>query len=523
MNDEVKPPPEPLFEKSPRASAEAREGEHVLQEDSEPYSCFSQRQRTCISFIASFSAMFSGLSSFIYYPSITAISHSLNVSVELINLTITSYQVVSGIAPSILGDLADQSGRRPVCLIAFTLYFSANLGLALQSSYTALIVLRCFQSAGASSTIAIAYGFIADLAPPAERGSYVGILQGFTNSAPSLGPILGGVLTETLSWHWIFWLLSIMSGINLLILTLIMPETSRRMVNDGSIRPPSFLNIPLFSNLRSSASRRCDAEVARKQNIGFPNPLNSLITLWQRASFLVILVGGIQYTVYGCLAASFSTLMIQLYSLNYLTGGLIYLPCGIGGIFAAYTSGKLLDRDYIRTAKRYQLPVDKSTNDLSNFPIEQARLSSVFPLLAVSTSATVGFGWALNQHTSIAVPLTLTFFSSASQVAIFTVCGTLLTDLNPSQSATAQAGYNLIRCALSAGGIASLQALINAIGVGWCFTIYGIIGAICIPILMVLRSHGMQWRTGSHSPHGCAARSKRRLARSFTVRHDSSE
>lgn len=191
--------------------------------------------------------------------------------------------------------------------------------------------------------------------------------------------------------------------------------------------------------------------------------------------------------------------------LKYMTGGLIYLTCGIGGVFAAYTTSKLLDRDYIRTAKRYDLPVDNSTNDLSNFPIEQARLLSLFPLLAISTTATVGFGWALNQHTSIAVPLTLTFFSGASQVAIFTVCGTLLTDLNPNQSATVQAGYNLIRCALSAGGIAALQALIDAIGVGWCFTIYAIIGALCIPIFALLRSHGMQWRTGSRGPHGCAA------------------
>lgn len=151
MNMVVNAPLEPPTEESLGTSAGAEEGEHVLHNDSRPYSCFSQRQKTCISYIASFSAMFSGLSSFIYYPSITAISSSLDVSVELINLTITSYQIVSGIAPSILGDLADQSGRRPVCLIAFILYFSANLGLALQNSYTALVALRCLQSAGASS------------------------------------------------------------------------------------------------------------------------------------------------------------------------------------------------------------------------------------------------------------------------------------------------------------------------------------------------------------------------------------
>ncbi len=151
MDDEVKASPKPPVEIFLSASTGDEEGEHVIEDDNRSYSCFSQRQKTCISSIASFSAMFSGLSSFIYYPSITAISRSLHVSVELVNLTITSYQVVSGIAPSILGDLADQSGRRPVCLIAFTLYFSANLGLALQNSYTALIMLRCLQSAGASS------------------------------------------------------------------------------------------------------------------------------------------------------------------------------------------------------------------------------------------------------------------------------------------------------------------------------------------------------------------------------------
>lgn len=461
---------------------------------SHEYSLFSPLQKTCILYLASFSAMFSGLSSFIYYPSITAISSSLGVTIQLVNLTITSYQIVSGIAPAILGDFADQAGRRPVLLIALTLYSVANLALACQNSYAALLILRCLQSAGASSTIAIAYGFIADIAPPSERGSSVGILQGFTNSAPSIGPVLGGVLTEKLSWHWVFWILTILSSCHLLIVMFLMPETSRKLIGDGRIEPSRTINKTILAFLRPkipSSLRKVSKDVPK---LRVPNLLSCLRTLLQKASFLVILVGGIQYTIYGCLATSLSTLMIKMYDLNSLTGGLVYLPSGLGGILAAYTTGRILDKDYRTTARVHGLPEDKSSNDLTQFPIEKARLLSVFPMLAVSTAATAGYGWSLTTRVHIAVPLVLTFFTGASQVAIFTVCGTLLTDLNCDQSATIQASYSLVRCALSAAGIAALQAMLDAVGVGWCFSIFAVVGAACAPVFILLRYRGLEWR-----------------------------
>ncbi|KAI4207536.1 MAG: hypothetical protein LQ346_000468 [Caloplaca aetnensis] len=161
------------------------------------YSTFSKSSKQWISSAASFAAMFSGLSSFIYYPAISPLAASLDTSVQLINLTITSYLIVSGLVPSIVGDLADRTGRRPLYLVTFAVYFAANVGLALQNSYSALLVLRMVQSAGSSGsslpllfrsertadivvkgTITLAYGVLADIAPPAERGSYVGILMG---------------------------------------------------------------------------------------------------------------------------------------------------------------------------------------------------------------------------------------------------------------------------------------------------------------------------------------------------------
>ena len=115
-----------------------------------PYTTFSKAQKRWVVLIVAFAGMFSPLSSFIYYPATNALASGLRTSVEAINLSITSYMIVSGVLPSILGDAADRMGRRPVYLFAFVVYFFANLGLALQDSFPALLVLRMLQSMGSS-------------------------------------------------------------------------------------------------------------------------------------------------------------------------------------------------------------------------------------------------------------------------------------------------------------------------------------------------------------------------------------
>jgi len=115
-----------------------------------PYSTFTKSQKRLIVFLIAIAGMFSPLSSFIYYPAITSLSKDLHVSIELINLTITSYMVVSGIAPAFIGDLADMTGRRWVYILTLAIYCAADVGLALQRSWVALLLLRMVQSVGSS-------------------------------------------------------------------------------------------------------------------------------------------------------------------------------------------------------------------------------------------------------------------------------------------------------------------------------------------------------------------------------------
>ncbi|RYP81118.1 hypothetical protein DL769_002127 [Monosporascus sp. CRB-8-3] len=141
-------------DKGRTAAAATEKGLSPLNDTSAaPYSVFTEKQKRWIVFLAALAGMFSPMSSFIFYPAITSLATSLNVTVGLVNLAITTYMVVSGITPAILGNAADKIGRRPVYVLALTVYLLANIGLALQNDFAALLVLRMMQSAGSSGDL----------------------------------------------------------------------------------------------------------------------------------------------------------------------------------------------------------------------------------------------------------------------------------------------------------------------------------------------------------------------------------
>lgn len=140
---------------------------------------------------------------------------------------------MQGIAPAFVGGFSDVSGRRPAYLACFVIYAAANIGLALQNNYAALMVLRCLQAAGGSGTVALAIALIADICTPQERGVYVSYLSIGPQAGPSLGPIIGGLLGQYLGWHSIFWFLVICTGIVSITVSILLPETCRKIVEDG--------------------------------------------------------------------------------------------------------------------------------------------------------------------------------------------------------------------------------------------------------------------------------------------------
>ncbi|KAM5356572.1 hypothetical protein ACJ41O_003218 [Fusarium nematophilum] len=421
-----------------------------------PYSLFTKNERRWIVALISLAGWFSALSSFIYYPAIPIIAEDLHSSIGMIDLTVTSYLVVSAIAPAIVGDAADTFGRRPLYAATLAFYVAANVGIALQHSAVALLLLRMLQSAGISGTFSVAYGVIADISAPSERGAFVSALSFGITTAPSLGPVLGGAFAAGPGWRWIFWFLVIASGSCLVAMILALPETHRAFVGNGGAEPPKLCRPVAKKIMRPwKDDRGPRSGPPSRRAPRFPNPIKSLRVLSRKDVAVSIMPGSFLYTVYCCIHASLATMFMEVYRLEKWQAGLIYLPFGIGAIISTLTSSRWIDHDYRVVAAAHGLPIDRvSGDDLLQFPIEEARMRSAFtPTLGAFASILV-YGWLVDQHVQIN--------------------NTLLVDINQDAPATAQASSNIVRCTLSAALVAALHEMIDAMGFGWTFTVMSV-------------------------------------------------
>ena len=480
-------------------------GEPVFTEDVEAlsrvssgpaYSAFSPGTKRWIMVMVTISGVISPMTANIYFPALSSVAESLDVSTSLINLTLTTYMVMQGLSPTLFGDFGDTVGRRPAFTLAFTIYLFANIGLAVQRDYVALMILRCLQSFGSSGTLALGYAVVADISSSAERGRYMGIVGLGINFGPAVGPVLGGILSEYLDWPSIFWFCAIFVFIWLIPWVLTVPETCRAVVGNGSIPPPVW-NQPLMYLLwpRCFGDREERPESAPKVKIKLPNPLRTLGVVFKKEEGLILFISAIMYLNFILVGATLGTLFEQIYEYNDLEAGLCYLPYGIGSCIAVFGQGYILDWNYRRIARKLGMPVSsKRLDDLSNFPIESARIQPTYPAVVAGAIALFGWGWSLDQETSVAVPLVLLFIIGMLVPTSFSVLNTLLVDLNADAPATAAAANNLVRCSCGAAATAVIDYMLEGMGRGWCFTFLALLILACLPGLRLLEKRGPRWR-----------------------------
>jgi EmrB/QacA subfamily drug resistance transporter len=148
----------------------------------------------------------------------------------------TSYLVASTVLAPVYGKLSDILGRKPVLLAGVVLFLAGSVLCALSTSLVGLVVARVVQGFGSASLFTSAFAVIADLFAPSERGRYNGILASVFALSSVVGPLLGGVITDTLGWHWVFLINLPIGLIALAFIALRMPRLGGRAM--GEARKP---------------------------------------------------------------------------------------------------------------------------------------------------------------------------------------------------------------------------------------------------------------------------------------------
>ena len=508
--------PEEAISAAPNAGKEAREAKPAVDNPSLPYTTFSKAQKRLITVILISTMLASPLTATIYLPLLPLLATHFHVSNQAINLTITLYIVFQAISPLLFATASDSFGRRPILLVTYAVYTVASLGLALnKSSYPALLVLRAVQSLGASAVLAIAYGVIADVCPPAERGGMQGPTMGAANLAVCLGPVFGGLVAlGSGSYEWVFWALVIFGGSVFLFVGFGLPETARSIVGNGNVEATGW-GKSWWSILRGRSKRKDDAAEmnktsqaegtkdggpqigpGRKTKFKMANPMAAIRILFWKDTALVLWMAGSPYAVWYAVQASIPSIYKDIYHFNELQIGLSYLTGGFGTVSGGYLNGKLMDWNYKATARSIGHTIDKvSGDDLNNFPIERARARGSYYILAIYIAALAGYGWSVQARAHVAVPLVLQYVLAALCTSFQQTFNALLVDIFPASPSTAAASGNITRCALSAVVVAVLQPLVDILGRGWFFTaLTALSGGGGLLADWLVKNKGMGWR-----------------------------
>jgi EmrB/QacA subfamily drug resistance transporter len=118
---------------------------------------------------------------------------------------ITIYLLTSTISVPFWGKLSDLYGRKPIYMLGIVIFLVGSALSGLSQNMAMLILFRGIQGIGAGALFPVALAIIGDLFSPQERGKYQGLFGAVFGIAFVAGPLIGGWLTENLSWHWIFY------------------------------------------------------------------------------------------------------------------------------------------------------------------------------------------------------------------------------------------------------------------------------------------------------------------------------
>ena len=275
---------------------------------------------------------------------------------------VTAYLLSTTVTVPLYGKLSDLYGRRRLFVVSISIFLAGSALCGFSQSMGQLIAFRALQGIGAGGLIPLSQAAIADLFSPRERGRYQGYIGAMWATAAIAGPLLGGTLTDSASWRWIFFINLPLGLLALVVVvkTMRIPHTPREHTIDygGALALSIGVTAVLLAAAWGGTSYAWDSpEVIAAVVIGVvglaafavierrvPEPLLPL-DLFRGKTFAVstaaaLLIGGVLFGI---------TIYVPVYVQRVLgssatSSGIVLIPLSFGWVIASFASGQYISR-----------------------------------------------------------------------------------------------------------------------------------------------------------------------------------
>ncbi|KAI9743782.1 MAG: hypothetical protein M1818_002516 [Claussenomyces sp. TS43310] len=407
-----------------------------------------------------------------------------STSQTLSAFVVSAYVLGFAIGPLLLAPLSELYGRLIVYHITNVLFVVFTVACAVSSDLSMLIVFRFLAGCMGATPLTNGGGTIADMIAQSNRGLAMSCFSLGPLIGPVVGPLCGGFLSEAKGWRWVFWVITMVSGLLTILCLFFMRE---------SYAP--YLLKRKVARLRKETG---NMELRSKLDIGLSpkdlfwisiaRPIKMLI--FSPIVFTLSLYMGISYAYMYILFTTFTLVFEGQYGFSDSLVGLAYLGLGIGNVIGLSLFSYFSDK----TVASKAIIITKEDGTTMAYTKPEARLP---PMTIGAILLPIGFfiyGWTAQYQVQYIVPIFGTLLIGGANICIFMITMTYLVDAYTVYAASALAANTVLRSVMAALLPLCGQKMYSALGLGWGNSLLAFVAMAMMPLPYLFSRYGEHLR-----------------------------